>query len=131
MPFKDSLNGHYFFSSASIVNGYSKEMFPYAQISWCAIWQPLEPEFLGCVMEKRARDRAGNLIIRESGADCFGRTASKLTSGRHGQQPLTRRVGIQYVETPNPKDNFTFKCHRSTELVNGYQEIYGVSCIPY
>ena len=36
------------------------------------------------------------------------------------------RVAIQYVETNNPKDNFTFKCHRSTELSNGYQEIYAV-----
>ena len=36
------------------------------------------------------------------------------------------RVAIQYVETSNPKDNFTFKCHRSAELINGFQEIYAV-----
>ncbi|EPB75931.1 hypothetical protein ANCCEY_04992 [Ancylostoma ceylanicum] len=36
------------------------------------------------------------------------------------------RVAIHYVETTNPKDNFTFKCHRSAEVVNGYQEIFGV-----
>ncbi|KIH52962.1 hypothetical protein ANCDUO_16923 [Ancylostoma duodenale] len=35
------------------------------------------------------------------------------------------RVAIHYVETTNPKDNFTFKCHRSAEVVNGYQEIFG------
>uniref|UniRef100_A0A0N5A796 WD_REPEATS_REGION domain-containing protein n=1 Tax=Parastrongyloides trichosuri TaxID=131310 RepID=A0A0N5A796_PARTI len=37
------------------------------------------------------------------------------------------RVGIQYLEPSNPKDNFTFKCHRSSELTNGYQEIYPVN----
>ncbi|KAK5965660.1 putative mrna export factor, partial [Trichostrongylus colubriformis] len=36
------------------------------------------------------------------------------------------RVGIHYVETANPKDNFTFKCHRSAEVVNGFQEIFGL-----
>merc|ERR1719430_2745341 len=29
------------------------------------------------------------------------------------------RVAIQYVNAVNPKDNFTFKCHRSTGAVNG------------
>ena len=31
------------------------------------------------------------------------------------------RVGIQYVNAQNPKDNFTFKCHRSTQAANGFQ----------
>ncbi|CAB3408495.1 unnamed protein product [Caenorhabditis bovis] len=39
------------------------------------------------------------------------------------------RVAVQYVESSNPKDNFTFKCHRSPDLVNGYQEIYAVNAI--
>ncbi|CAD6186110.1 unnamed protein product [Caenorhabditis auriculariae] len=41
------------------------------------------------------------------------------------------RVAIQYAEAANPKDNFTFKCHRSAELVNGYQEIYGVNDVAF
>lgn len=41
------------------------------------------------------------------------------------------RVAVQYVEAANPKDNFTFKCHRSAELVNGYQEIYAVNDISF
>ena len=31
------------------------------------------------------------------------------------------RVAIQYVNAANPKDNFTFKCHRSNGAVNGFQ----------
>jgi len=34
------------------------------------------------------------------------------------------RVAIQYVNTTNPKDNFTFKCHRSNGVQNGYQDIF-------
>ncbi|VBB30355.1 unnamed protein product, partial [Acanthocheilonema viteae] len=41
------------------------------------------------------------------------------------------RVAIQYVEAANPKDNFTFKCHRSPELINGFQEIYAVNDIAF
>ncbi|KAE9420498.1 hypothetical protein Angca_003019 [Angiostrongylus cantonensis] len=41
------------------------------------------------------------------------------------------RVGIHYVETANPKDNFTFKCHRSAEVINGFQEIFGVNDIVF
>jgi mRNA export factor len=36
------------------------------------------------------------------------------------------RVAIQYVNAANPKDNFTFKCHRSNGTPNGYQDIYVV-----
>lgn len=36
------------------------------------------------------------------------------------------RVAIQYVNPTNPKDNFTFKCHRSNGAPNGYQDIYAV-----
>uniref|UniRef100_A0AC35TMT5 WD_REPEATS_REGION domain-containing protein n=1 Tax=Rhabditophanes sp. KR3021 TaxID=114890 RepID=A0AC35TMT5_9BILA len=41
------------------------------------------------------------------------------------------RVGINYIEPATAKDNFTFKCHRSTELVNTYQEIYPVNDIAF
>ena len=37
------------------------------------------------------------------------------------------RVAIQYVNPSNPKDNFTFKCHRSNGAQGGYQDIYAVS----
>ena len=37
------------------------------------------------------------------------------------------RVAIQYIQAASPKDNFTFKCHRSNATVGGYQEIYAVS----
>ena len=40
------------------------------------------------------------------------------------------RVAIQYVNTTNPKDNFTFKCHRSNGTSNNVQDIYAVSCCP-
>lgn len=39
------------------------------------------------------------------------------------------RVAIQYVNPGNPKDNFTFKCHRSNGTPSGYQDIYAVSSI--
>jgi len=41
------------------------------------------------------------------------------------------RVAIQYAETNNPKDNFTFKCHRSAELVQNFQEIYVVNDVAF
>ncbi|KAF8565940.1 hypothetical protein P879_08784 [Paragonimus westermani] len=37
------------------------------------------------------------------------------------------RVAIQYLNPSTPKDNFTFKCHRPSALVNGYHEIYAVN----
>ena len=37
------------------------------------------------------------------------------------------RVAIHYVNPTNPKDNFTFKCHRSNGTTNGMQDIYAVS----
>ena len=37
------------------------------------------------------------------------------------------RVAIHYVNPANPKDNFTFKCHRSNGSANGMQDIYAVS----
>ncbi|KAG8231511.1 hypothetical protein J437_LFUL011549 [Ladona fulva] len=39
------------------------------------------------------------------------------------------RVAIQYVIPQNPKDNFTFKCHRSNGTPNGYQDIFAVNDI--
>jgi len=41
------------------------------------------------------------------------------------------RVAIQYVNVVNPKDNFTFKCHRSTGAVNGFQDIFAVNDITF
>nr|CAD7456097.1 unnamed protein product [Timema tahoe] len=41
------------------------------------------------------------------------------------------RVAIQYVNPQNPKDNFTFKCHRSNGAPNGYQDIYPVNDIAF
>jgi len=41
------------------------------------------------------------------------------------------RVAIQYVHAQNPKDNFTFKCHRSNGTTGGYQDIYAVNDIAF
>lgn len=42
------------------------------------------------------------------------------------------RVAIQYVNPTSPKDNFTFKCHRSSNNApNGYQDIYAVNDIAF
>lgn len=40
------------------------------------------------------------------------------------------RVAIQYVNPVNPKDNFTFKCHRTTGTA-GYQDIFAVNDIAF
>ena len=36
------------------------------------------------------------------------------------------RVAIHYVNPSNPKDNFTFKCHRSNGTTSSAQDIYAV-----
>ena len=36
------------------------------------------------------------------------------------------RVAIHYVNPSNPKDNFTFKCHRSNGTTGSAQDIYAV-----
>lgn len=41
------------------------------------------------------------------------------------------RVAIQYVTPQNPKDNFTFKCHRSNGTPSGYQDIFAVNDIVF
>ncbi len=41
------------------------------------------------------------------------------------------RVAIQYVNAQNPKDNFTFKCHRSNGVNQGFQDIYAVNDIAF
>lgn len=41
------------------------------------------------------------------------------------------RVAIHYVNPQNPKDNFTFKCHRSNGVPNGVQDIYAVNDIAF
>lgn len=42
------------------------------------------------------------------------------------------RVAIQYVNPTNPKDNFTFKCHRSNGVTAGnFQDIFPVNDISF
>ncbi|GBP36082.1 mRNA export factor [Eumeta japonica] len=41
------------------------------------------------------------------------------------------RVAIQYVNPAQPKDNFTFKCHRSNTSGTGYQDIYAVNDVAF
>uniref|UniRef100_A0A1I8BQM6 WD_REPEATS_REGION domain-containing protein n=1 Tax=Meloidogyne hapla TaxID=6305 RepID=A0A1I8BQM6_MELHA len=41
------------------------------------------------------------------------------------------RVAIQCLDAKDSKDNFTFKCHRSAELINGFQEIYPVNVVAF
>jgi len=40
------------------------------------------------------------------------------------------RVAIQYIQPTNPRDNFTFKCHRST-ATSQPQDIYAVNAIAF
>jgi len=39
------------------------------------------------------------------------------------------RVAIHYVNPTNPKDNFTFKCHRSNGTTSSAQDIYAVIAV--
>ncbi|KAK4337250.1 hypothetical protein RND71_043719 [Anisodus tanguticus] len=56
----------------------------------------------------------------------------KNTPCGFGLGSVEGRVSIQYVNgIPNPKDNFTFKCHRSAGVINGYQDIYAVNDIAF
>lgn len=59
---------------------------------------------------------------------CLGIFRNKMTNQPTGfaQGSIEGRVAIQYVDSASSKDNFTFKCHRSPDLVNGFQEIYPV-----
>lgn len=41
------------------------------------------------------------------------------------------RVAIHYVNPTNPKDNFTFKCHRSNGTTSSAQDIYAVNGIAF
>jgi len=41
------------------------------------------------------------------------------------------RVAIQYVNPVQPRDNFTFKCHRSNGTTNGFQDIFPVNDIAF
>ena len=40
-------------------------------------------------------------------------------------------MAISYANVQNPKDNFTFKCHRSNGVTNGFQDIYAVNDIAF
>uniref|UniRef100_A0A915I8T9 Mitotic checkpoint protein n=1 Tax=Romanomermis culicivorax TaxID=13658 RepID=A0A915I8T9_ROMCU len=49
-----------------------------------------------------------------------------------GLGSIEGRVAIQYIPPDMAKDNnFTFKCHRSAEPVNGYLDIYAVNDIAF
>ncbi|XP_006811104.1 LOW QUALITY PROTEIN: mRNA export factor-like [Saccoglossus kowalevskii] len=41
------------------------------------------------------------------------------------------RVAIHFVQAANPKDNFTFKCHRSNGTTNSIQDIFAVNDIAF
>lgn len=41
------------------------------------------------------------------------------------------RVAIQYLNPANPKDNFTFKCHRSNGTNNNFQDVFVVHDISF
>ncbi|XP_072045285.1 LOW QUALITY PROTEIN: mRNA export factor-like [Amphiura filiformis] len=41
------------------------------------------------------------------------------------------RCAIQFVQAANPKDNFTFKCHRSNGTSSYYQDIFAVNAIAF
>ncbi|XP_017494730.1 PREDICTED: mRNA export factor-like [Rhagoletis zephyria] len=41
------------------------------------------------------------------------------------------RVAIQYLSPANPKDNFTFKCHRSNGTNNNFQDVFVVHDISF
>lgn len=68
----------------------------------------------------------------------------KNTAASFNQQPanpqptgfalgsIEGRVAIQYINPVNPKDNFTFKCHRSNGAGNNsHQDIYAVNTIAF
>ncbi|XP_034477304.1 mRNA export factor [Drosophila innubila] len=54
----------------------------------------------------------------------------KKTPTGYALGSIEGRVAIQYVNPVNPKDNFTFKCHRSTGT-SGFQDIYAVNDIAF
>lgn len=54
----------------------------------------------------------------------------KKTPTGYALGSIEGRVAIQYVTPTNPKDNFTFKCHR-TGGTNGYQDIFAVNDIAF
>lgn len=64
---------------------------------------------------------------------CIAIFKNKITNQPNGYAlgSIEGRVAIQCVETKDSKDNFTFKCHRSAELINGYQEIYPVNDVAF
>lgn len=65
---------------------------------------------------------------------CVSIFADKKTNAPTGFAlgSIEGRVAIQYVQPTNPKDNFTFKCHRSNVAPNGgVQDIYAVNDISF
>ncbi|KAE9549554.1 hypothetical protein FO519_007234 [Halicephalobus sp. NKZ332] len=60
---------------------------------------------------------------------CLAIFKDKIKNQPNGfaQGSIEGRVAVHKLDSRNPKDNFTFKCHRSPDLVNGFQEIYPVN----
>jgi len=59
----------------------------------------------------------------------FNDKQKKLPTG-YALGSIEGRVAIQYVNPQNPKDNFTFKCHRVNGAAN-FQDIYAVNDIAF
>lgn len=54
----------------------------------------------------------------------------KKTPAGYALGSIEGRVAIQYINLVNPKDNFTFKCHRVNGAAN-FQDIYAVNDIAF
>lgn len=58
------------------------------------------------------------------------RDRQRRTPTGYAMGSVEGRVAIQYVNSMNPKDNFTFKCHRSI-LANSCQDVFAVNDIKF
>lgn len=65
---------------------------------------------------------------------CFQHRCVSIFMDKKTNQPtgfalgsIEGRVAIHYVNPTNPKDNFTFKCHRANGSTSNMQDIYAVS----
>lgn len=55
----------------------------------------------------------------------------KKTPAGYAIGSIEGRVAIQYLNPQNPKDNFTFKCHRVNQPPGNVQDIYAVNDIAF